>query len=66
VTVVLITAGTLSGVSIGVLILLVVGIRRDERTISLKKPPRSNVEAATRRLLGVGVRTPESDRYDEE
>ena len=50
----------------GMLALLIVGIHRDDRTQNLRYTPRSRVEATTRRLLGVGVRTPESDREDEE
>lgn len=53
-------------VAAGMLTFLIVGIRRDDRTQNLRYTPRSRVEATTRRLLGVGVRTPESNRDDEE
>jgi len=59
-------AGFLSGVTIGIIALIVVGIRSDDRCKNLTHTPRTRVEAATRRLLGVGVRNSESDPYGEE
>lgn len=45
------------GVISGMLAILVVGIHRDDRAKNLTHPAKSPVEAATRRILGVGVRT---------
>lgn len=46
----------LSGVIIGVFVILVTGIRGDDRTRNLTNAPRTRTAAVTRRLLGVGVR----------
>jgi heme/copper-type cytochrome/quinol oxidase subunit 2 len=49
-------------IALGVLVLLVlvlVGIRHEERHMSLTSAPRTRIEAITRHLTGVGVRTPE-------
>jgi hypothetical protein len=51
----------LSGVVIGVIALVVAGIRSDDRAKTLTDAPRTCVEAATRRMLGVGVRNGNSD-----
>jgi hypothetical protein len=40
------------------LVLVLVGIRAEERHMSLTRTPSTCIEAATRRLLGVGIRTP--------
>ena len=51
-------------IGLGVLALLVLvltGIHHEERHMSLTGAPRTRTEAVTRRLLGVGVRTPEAD-----
>jgi hypothetical protein len=57
----------LSGAVIGVLAIVVAGIRSDDRAKTLTGAPRTRAEAATRRLLGVGVRTPEAcHRPDQE
>jgi hypothetical protein len=54
-------AAFLAGSAIGVLAILVAGIRSDDRAKNLTGIPRTGTEAVTRRLLGVGVRTPETD-----
>ncbi len=57
VTALVLIAVLLSGAVIGVLAILVAAIRSDDRAKNLTRPPRTGTEAATRRLLGVGVRT---------
>ena len=47
----------LSGSAIGIFVVLVAGIRSDDRAKNLTGIPRTGTEAITRRLLGVGVRT---------
>ena len=50
-------------IALGVLALLVlvlVGIHGEERHMSLTSAPRTRIEAITRHLTGVGVRTPET------
>ncbi len=50
-------------IALGVLALLVlvlVGIRDEERHMSLTSAPRTRIGAVTRRLTGVGVRTPQA------
>ena len=50
-------------IALGVLVLLVlvlVGIRDEERHMSLTSAPRTRIGAITRHLTGVGVRTPEA------
>ena len=52
-------------IALAVLVLLVLvlaGIRYEERRMSLTRTPCTRIEAVTRRLLGVGVRTPEAGR----
>jgi len=51
-------AAFLSGSAIGILAILVAGIRSDDRAKNLTCTPRTPTEAITRRVLGVGVRTP--------
>ena len=46
---------------IALLVLVLVGIRDEERHMSLTSTPRTRSGAVTRRLLGVGVRTPEAE-----
>ena len=49
-------------IALGVLALLALvlaGIRDEERHMSLTSAPRTRIGAVTRRLTGVGVRTPE-------
>ena len=51
-------------IALGVLALLVLvllGIRDEERHMSLTSAPRTRIGAITRHLTGVGVRTPEAD-----
>jgi NhaP-type Na+/H+ or K+/H+ antiporter len=55
-------AAFLSGSAIGILAVLVAGIRSDDRAENLTRAPRSCIEAVTRRLLGVGVRNAAADR----
>ena len=43
---------------LALLVLVLVGIRDEERHMSLTSAPRTRIEAVTRRLTGVGVRTP--------
>jgi hypothetical protein len=47
----------LSGAVAGVLVMLVIGIRRSDRAHHLAYEPGTHVDALTRRMLGVGVRT---------
>ena len=46
----------LAGAALGVLVLLIVGIRRGDRARRLADAPHTRVEAVTRRVLGVGTR----------
>jgi hypothetical protein len=46
---------------LALLILILVGIHNEERHMSLTSAPRTRIGAVTRRLTGVGVRTPEAD-----
>jgi hypothetical protein len=57
----------LSGVVIGILAILIVGIRSDDRARNLTRKPRTRTEAVTRRLLRVGTRDTEarSENHDE-
>ena len=43
---------------LGLLVLVLAGIRDEERHMSLTSAPRTRIGAVTRRLTGVGVRTP--------
>ena len=45
---------------LALLVLLLVGIRTEERHMSLTSAPRTRVGALTRHLTGLGVRTPET------
>jgi hypothetical protein len=49
-------AAFLSGSAIGILAILVAGIRSDDRAKNLTCTPRTVTEAITRRVLGVGIR----------
>ena len=56
---ILIAAVVLTALGVLALLMLVlVGIRVEERHMSLTSSPRTRTEAVTRRLLGVGIRTP--------
>jgi hypothetical protein len=46
----------LCGASIGILAVLVAGIRSDDHAQNLTGNPRTRTEAVTRRLLGAGTR----------
>jgi hypothetical protein len=48
----------LSAAALVILVILVAAIRSDDRAQNLTSAPRTRAERATRRLLGVGVRTP--------
>ena len=47
-------------VVLALLVLVLVGIRHEERHMSLTSAPRTRIGAMTRHLTGVGVRTPEA------
>ena len=47
----------LSGAVAGVLVMLVIGIRRGDRARHLADEPGTRLDAVARHLLGVGVRT---------
>jgi hypothetical protein len=55
----------LAGVLVGMLALLVAGIRSDDRRRHIHRGPCSRAEHASRRLL-VGIREPSSDADDGE
>jgi hypothetical protein len=59
-TAVVITAiVTLTGLAVmALLVLVLVAIHDEDRHMSLTSTPRTRTDAVTRRLLGVGVRTP--------
>ena len=46
----------LCGASIGILAVMVAGIRSEDRAQNLTRTPRTRTEAVTRRLLGAGTR----------
>jgi hypothetical protein len=60
-----ILSSVLAGAAAGMLLLLVIGIHRDDRAKTLTQPAHSRTEAATRRLLGVGVRTTQASDREE-
>jgi len=45
---------------LALLVLVLVGIHDEERHMSLTSAPRTRIGAVTRRLTGVGIRTPEA------
>ena len=56
---ILIAAVVLTALGVLALLMLVlVGIHAEDRHMSLTSTPRTRTEAVTRRLLGVGIRTP--------
>jgi hypothetical protein len=62
-------AAFLSGAVAVLFVMLVIGIRADDRGQRLTGPPRAQREALTRRMLGVGVRRddpPGSDKDTED
>jgi hypothetical protein len=52
----------LAGAAIGVIAVIIAGVRSEDRAKNLANAPRSRTEAATRRALGVGVRNAGADR----
>ena len=54
----------LAGATIGILAVFVTGIRTDDRAKNLTNAPRTHVQAATRRALGVGVRNGHADHNE--
>ena len=54
---ILVLAVFLSGAVAGVFVLLVIGIRRGDRAHHLTDEPGTHLDALTRSVLGVGVRT---------
>ena len=54
---ILVLAVFLSGAVAGVFVLLVIGIRRGDRAHHLTDEPGTHLDAITRSVLGVGVRT---------
>jgi hypothetical protein len=54
-------AAFLSGPAIGILAILVAGIRSDDRSKNLTCAPRTAAETITRRVRGVGVRNAGTD-----
>jgi hypothetical protein len=58
---ILIAAVVLTGLGVlALLVLVLAGIRDEERHMSLTSAPRTRTGAITRHLTGVGVRTPEA------
>ena len=50
---------TLAGLGVlALLVLVLVSVHHEDRHMSLTSTPRSRTDAVTRRLLGVGIRTP--------
>lgn len=47
-------------VVLALLVLVLVGIHDEERHMSLTSAPRTRIGAVTRRLTGVGIRTPQA------
>ena len=62
---VLLLAGFVVGAILGVLLMLVIGIRSTDRYQHLYDLPRTRAEAAARRLLGSGVTNPPADSDDD-
>ena len=56
----LILAVFLSGAVTGAFVMLVIGIRRSDRSHHLTDKPGTHLDALTRTVLGVGVRTDRS------
>ena len=66
-TATLVIAAFLSGAVIAVFMMLIAGIHAGDRPHRLTAPPHSRLEALTRTILGVGVRTGRfSDNQDGE
>jgi len=60
----LLATAFLAGAAIALIALIVIGIRRDDRSKTLTSNPRTLLEAATRRMLGVGVRVAHPDKHE--
>ena len=58
---ILAVATFLAGAAIGFIAIIVIGIHREDRAKTLTNAPRTQAEAATRRVLGVGVRHGNAD-----
>ena len=56
----------LAGAALGVLTLLIIGIRKGDRVGHLTDAPHTQVEAITRRVLGVGTRNHPDGNTDAE
>jgi hypothetical protein len=66
VIVILAIAVFLAGAALGFLTLLIVGIRKGDRARHLADAPHTQVEAITRRVLGVGIRSHRDGNAGEE
>jgi hypothetical protein len=67
IAVVIVAIVTLLGLgALALLALVLVAIRDEDRHMSLTRAPRTRTGAVTRRLLGVGVRTPGPCRGNEQ
>ena len=61
IAVVITAIAALTGLGVlALLVLVLVGIRDEERHMSLTSAPRTRIGALTRHLTGLGVRTPEA------
>jgi hypothetical protein len=56
----------LAGAVLGFLTLIIIGIRRGDRSRRLADAPHTHVEALTRRVLGVGTRNQSDGNAGEE
>jgi hypothetical protein len=55
----------LSGVAIGVIALVIAGVRGDDRAKTLADAPHTRVEAAVRRMLGAGAHNGKADSCED-
>ena len=62
---ILVTAAFMSGAVSGVFVLLVAGIRAGDRAAHLAAAPHTHVDAITRQVLGVGVRSGSPAGHDD-
>ena len=62
---ILLLAAFVSGAILGVLLMVVIGIRSTDRYQHLYDLPRTRAEAASRRLLGSGVTNPPANSDDD-
>ena len=57
----------LSGIGLGILMMIIVGIHKTDRSERrLAEGAHNTIDAATRRVLGAGTRTPASHRDEQE